>query len=53
MAPANELFYKVVGILFQDDGDAVKVIFEGCRMPDERPMEEMLELVGQSELVRD
>jgi hypothetical protein len=52
MGPCNELFYKVVGILFHEDGDVVKVIFEGCRIPDERPLAEMLELVGQSELVQ-
>jgi hypothetical protein len=51
MAPCNEQLYKIVGVMFLEVGNMVEAIFEGCHIPDERLLAEILELVEQSHLV--
>jgi hypothetical protein len=50
MGPSNELFYEIRGVMYAGS-DVVMVLFEGCRVPDERPLAEMLDFIAESELV--
>jgi hypothetical protein len=52
LGPSNELFYKVDSTYFKGH-DMVKVLFEGCRVPDELSLDNLLKLIAQSELVDD
>ncbi len=52
LGPSNELFYKVDSTYFRGR-DMVKVLFEGCRVPDELFLDDLLKLIARSQCVGD
>jgi hypothetical protein len=53
MGPCNELFFRIDGVSYVKGGDVLKVLFEGCRVPDELPLADMLKALARCEMVQD
>ncbi len=52
MAPqGKDIYDEVVSVLCYRQSKKVNLIFEGCRVPDQRPIADILELVAESTLV--
>jgi hypothetical protein len=49
--PSDDIIYKIVGIISREEGRIVEVLFEGCRVPDQRPFDRMLEVIAGSKVL--
>jgi hypothetical protein len=49
--PGKDVFYEVISVLSNRQAKKVNVLFEGCRVPDQIPLANILELVAESKLV--
>jgi hypothetical protein len=49
--PGDGLVYKIVGLLFPDEEQVVQVHFEGSRAPEELLIDEVMDMLAESEVV--
>jgi hypothetical protein len=49
----KDVFYEILNILCYRQAKKVNLIFEGCGVPDQRPIADVFELVAKSALVVD
>jgi hypothetical protein len=47
-----EIFFKVAGIFYREEGKEMEVLFERFHIPDQRPFDEMLDLIASGKVVQ-